>query len=195
MPTSYTMLLVPRFRAFDLAGDPLTGGKVYVYEAGTTSRKESFSSAALSSANTWPVVLDANGEADIWLAGPYKIVVTDADGVQQYSQDNLYGFGGAYVSMPVQDVDKMLAWGDVDGEVANSTLTLSAIEAAVNAFNTITMLNGGVVAAAAGDASVGVLDDKLQAGPGILKTVTTDGAGIKTVQISALSPLLAAVFS
>ena len=195
MPTSYTMLLVPRFRAFDLAGDPLTGGKVYVYEAGTTTLKASYTTSALSSANTNPVILDANGQADIWVAGPYKVVVTDSAGVQQYTQDNLYGFGGQYISMPTQDVDKVLAWGDVDGEVTNSTLTLAAIEAAVNVFNTITMLNGGVVAAAAGDTSAGVLDDKLQAGPGILKTVTTDGAGIKTVQISALSPLLAAVFS
>ena len=194
MPTSYTMLLVPRFRAFDLAGAPLTGGKVYVYEAGTTTAKTSYTTSALSSANTNPVILDANGQADIWVAGPYKVVVTDSAGVQQYTQDNLYGFGGSYASLPIQDDDKLIAWGDVDGALVNSSMTITAIETAVTAFNTITQLQGGVVAAASGDTSAGVLDDKLDAGIGLTKTISTDGNGAKTMTIGCtMDPRVAAM--
>lgn len=194
MAAPYTLLLAPKFRAFDLAGAPLSGGKVYIYEAGTTTAKSSYTTAQMAAANTWPVVLDSNGQADVWVSGPFKAVVTDADGVQLYTQDSLYGFGGIYTSMPDQDVDKLLAWGTADGTLINSDMTLTDIQAAVRAFNTVTMLSGGVVAAAAGDASAGVLDDKLLVSGEVTKSTSTDGSGVKRLTLNVNRPVGAVLY-
>lgn len=188
MAALYTLLLVPKFRALGLDGTPLAGGVVSIYEAGSTTPKTSYADADMASANPWPVVLDANGQAGIWVSGPYRIMVTDADGVQQYSADHLFGFGGSYASMPDQDPDKLIAWGTPDGTLINSNMSVADIEAAVRAFNTVTMLAGGLVAAAAGDASAGTLDDKLTVGPGLVKTVNTDGSGVKRLTVSLNDP-------
>lgn len=79
----------PRFRFFT-SGDtgvpvrPLVGGKVYTYEAGTTTPKITYKDAAGTIPNTNPVILNSRGEADIWLGtGAYKIEVRDSTDVQQ----------------------------------------------------------------------------------------------------------------
>lgn len=80
---------LPKFRFFTAGGTstpvrPLVGGKVYFYEAGTTTPKDTYTSSTGLVANTNPVILNARGEADIWLGdGSYKMVVTDADDVVQ----------------------------------------------------------------------------------------------------------------
>lgn len=76
-------LYVPVFRAFDDNGDPLAGGLVYTYEAGTNTPKATYTDATMTTPNSNPVVLDANGSAQIWTSGYYKINLTDANGVQQ----------------------------------------------------------------------------------------------------------------
>lgn len=81
-----------RFKASDYTTDgPLVGGLVYTYSAGTTTNKTSYSDPMGTISNTNPVVLDANGEADIYLDGLYKIVLTDATGAQLWSRDNIQG--------------------------------------------------------------------------------------------------------
>ena len=67
---------------FDDDGDPLSGGKLYFYEPGTTTAKDTYTTSALDTANTNPVVLDANGRAVIWLNTEYKYKVTNSSGVQ-----------------------------------------------------------------------------------------------------------------
>lgn len=89
---------LPKFRFFTAGGAgtpvrPLVGGKVYFYEAGTTTPKDTYTDASGLVTNANPVVLNARGEADIWLGlGAYKMVVTDADGAQQGGAvDNIEG--------------------------------------------------------------------------------------------------------
>lgn len=87
-----TMKLVyrPKFQAFNQNGFPLSGGKVYAYDAGTTTPRTTYSDSDLTVPNTWPVILDSQGQADIWPGeGTFKLVVTDANDVQLYTQDNL----------------------------------------------------------------------------------------------------------
>lgn len=63
-------------------GAPYAAAKAYFYETGTTTPKNTYSNAGLSSANTNPVVADADGRfGDIYLiAGRYKVVLaTSAD--------------------------------------------------------------------------------------------------------------------
>jgi len=78
----------PRFRAVDENGAALALGKVYCYAAGTTTPRPVYADRALTAAHPHPVVLDAAGEAVIYLgAGGYTIVLQDAEGVQQWSID------------------------------------------------------------------------------------------------------------
>lgn len=59
------------------------GGKVYTYAAGTTTPQATYTTAARTTPNANPVVLDSTGRASIYLdpALAYKFVATDADGV------------------------------------------------------------------------------------------------------------------
>lgn len=63
-------------------GAPYAAAKAYFYETGTTTPKNTYSNAGLTSANTNPVVADSDGRfGDIYLiAGRYKVVLaTSAD--------------------------------------------------------------------------------------------------------------------
>lgn len=84
-----SLLPPPKSRFFDAAGIPLVGGKVYTYIAGTTTLKNSYTDSTEGVVNANPVILDANGEANIWIDGLYKIKLTDAAGTQQWVVDNV----------------------------------------------------------------------------------------------------------
>ena len=65
---------------YDNVGNPLSGGKIYTYYAGTTTPLAIYSAADKSAYATNPVILDANGRAKVWAEGTYKFVVkTPAD--------------------------------------------------------------------------------------------------------------------
>jgi hypothetical protein len=78
------LLLGLKFHAVssDDGESPLVGGKVYAYVAGTSTLKDTYSNAALTAVNTNPVILNAKGEASIFLStGSYKFVLKDANDV------------------------------------------------------------------------------------------------------------------
>ena len=76
----------------DNNGDPLAGGKLYTYDAGTTTPKASYTDETEDTANANPIILDANGRANIWLgSGNYKLVLFTADDVLIQSVDNVAG--------------------------------------------------------------------------------------------------------
>jgi hypothetical protein len=63
-------------------GVPYAGAKIYYYETGTTTPKNTYSNAGLTSANTNPVVCDSNGVVPTvyLIAGRYKRTVTTSAG-------------------------------------------------------------------------------------------------------------------
>lgn len=77
------VLMTSPYAAFyDDNGNPLSGGKIYSYEAGTTTPKATYTDQGGLAANANPVVLDSAGRAAIWLdnSAGYKFVVkTSAD--------------------------------------------------------------------------------------------------------------------
>lgn len=85
-------LTLPKFIEFTSGGSPLAGGKVYFFEAGTSTPKDTFSDAAGASANANPVLLDSSGRATIFMNndGLYKVRVDDSDDVTVYEVDQ-YG--------------------------------------------------------------------------------------------------------
>ena len=63
-------------------GKPLAGGKVYTYEAHTTTPKETYTDAQGSAVNTNPVILDESGQANIYFGdGAYRVIIHDIDNV------------------------------------------------------------------------------------------------------------------
>ena len=79
-----------RFAADDDAGNPLVGGLLYTYASGTIDKKATYTSSTLGTANTNPVVLDARGEAQVWLgSGAYTMVLKTSAGSQVWSVDGI----------------------------------------------------------------------------------------------------------
>ena len=69
---------------------PIVGGKVYTYEAGTLTPKDTYTTAAGTVANPNPVILDARGETSVWLgSGAYDIVLKGADDALIWTQENV----------------------------------------------------------------------------------------------------------
>lgn len=95
----------PKFSLFTPNGNPAAGWKIYTYEPGTSSPKATYTDYTAGTANTNPVILDGNGNADIWWNGSYKVVVYDENDVLQYTVDN-YGEGEG---VSVQNPDNLLS--------------------------------------------------------------------------------------
>ena len=70
-------------------GVPLSGGKVYTYQAGTTTAAPTWSNSTKTATNTNPITLDIQGRAPVYAEGQYKFVVKDSDGVTVATFDNL----------------------------------------------------------------------------------------------------------
>ena len=83
----------PRFKAFyPGTGNPLSGGQLWTLQPGTSGTgflKATFTDSTGQVQNPNPVILDSNGEADVWLSGYTKLVLQDANGVQVWSRDNV----------------------------------------------------------------------------------------------------------
>ena len=81
MVRAVTPIPFVKARFFDRCGKPLAGGKVYTYEANTTTYKTTYKDPYGLTPNTNPIILDAAGEADIYLDGTYRIRITDRNDV------------------------------------------------------------------------------------------------------------------
>jgi hypothetical protein len=79
---------------FDDNGNPLSGGRLYTYDAGGTTPKATYSDAAGATANANPVVLDAAGRATVFLDGTtYRFDLKTSGDVLVRSTDNIQSFG------------------------------------------------------------------------------------------------------
>ncbi len=81
----------PKQQFIDANGDPYAGGKVYTYEAGTTTPLPTYTDQGGGTPNPNPVILDTAGRAAIWLTSgsSYKFVVTDANDVSVMTVDDI----------------------------------------------------------------------------------------------------------
>jgi hypothetical protein len=124
MPQSYVS---PRFSANDINGRPLVGGRLYTYINGTTTPQATYQDAAGGAANTNPVILNALGEAVVFLTEgvTYTFELRDADDVLMWTQNDILGTGEAlglpvYPTAPTSDVGSPIyitgmGWSNWDG--------------------------------------------------------------------------------
>lgn len=141
---------------FDANGNPLAGGKLYTYAAGTTTPLATYTDAGGGTPNTNPVILDSRGEANIWLGSAvYKFKLTTSTDVELWTVDNIAAYnydvlaalaasGGSSlvgfiqsgtgatartVQAKLRDVVSVKDFGAVGNGVADDT---TAIQAALN---------------------------------------------------------------
>jgi len=146
---------VPKIQFFDANGNPLAGGKLYSYDAGTTTPRPTYTNYGGATPNANPVILDSRGEANVWLdTSLYKFKLTSATDVEIWTVDNVGGAatlaqfaasgGSALVGFiqagtgavtrtaqaKMRDVVSVKDFGAVGDGVADDT---AAIHAAINA--------------------------------------------------------------
>jgi len=88
---------------FDNSGNPLTGGKLYSYAAGTTTPQATYTSASGATAHSNPIILDSAGRVatgEIWLtAGSnYKFVLQTSTSTLLATWDNITGINGTGIA-------------------------------------------------------------------------------------------------
>ena len=83
---------------FDNNGNPLAGGKIFSYLAGTTTNEATYTTSAGNIQHSNPIILDAAGRVpsgEIWLTFgiSYKFVVQDSANNLIGTFDNIKGIG------------------------------------------------------------------------------------------------------
>ncbi|MBL7545624.1 MAG: hypothetical protein JNL11_17525 [Bdellovibrionaceae bacterium] len=117
----------PKQQFFDDNGDPLVGGKLTTYAAGTLNPIVTYADKD-GTENPNPVILDAGGRATIYLQDgfSYKYVLTDADDVEIWTQDDISipvasGGGGGGGGGPLRAGIQSIGNGDDEVEITFST--------------------------------------------------------------------------
>lgn len=87
----------------DANGNPLSGGKIYVYLAGTSTPANTTSDKAGLIPNAWPIVLNTlgvNAQGAVWLTGgsAYKFVIMDSANNTLRTIDNVSGINDTTVT-------------------------------------------------------------------------------------------------
>jgi len=79
-----------KMQFFAASGIPLAGGLLYTYAAGTTTPSATYTDSSGGTANSNPIVLDARGEANVWLgAATYKFKLCDSTNTEIWTVDNI----------------------------------------------------------------------------------------------------------
>ena len=83
------------FQFLNTDGLPLNGGKIYTYQAGSSTPLTTYTDPDGLVANANPIILGTDGRPpnEIWLTYGYfyKFVLKDSDDVTIQTYDNLYG--------------------------------------------------------------------------------------------------------
>lgn len=123
-----TISPTPKLQFLDANGDPLSYGLLYTYIAGTTTSKTTYTTAAQTTANTNPILLDSRGQADVWLlAGEaYKFTLQNSSGVLQYTVDQITAAGtmstqnSNFVTITGGNISGVTITGPITGDVTGN---------------------------------------------------------------------------
>lgn len=157
-----SLVPMPKAQFFDNSGNPLAGGFVCTFAAGTTTPLVTYTDSTGGTPNSIPVVLDSAGRANIWLGtSPYKIVVYSAGGsnscppggssVLISSTDNVYTPGGTFSLASPPAIGNT-----VPNTGAFTTLSSTTLTATTATFSGTTTLSGnGVISSGLSSTATG----------------------------------------
>lgn len=145
------LLIPPRIQFFDNDGKPLVGGKVYTYQAGTTTPKVTYQDEAATVPNANPVKLDSiRGDALIRLVGSYKIDLYDqndvhipnwpVDNVTEYDVRDWSGLTATIAELNATNTSILSKNGDYTTLLSDRGKTILVDATAVSP-TTVTLLN------------------------------------------------------
>ena len=122
MPVNLSPVAGAAQQFFSNSGAPLTGGLLYTYAAGTTTPLATYTTAAGSTANSNPIVLNSAGRLDneVWLTSTltYKFVLKDSSGVTIATYDDIPGIG----SVSGLTSGSSILYGNGSGGFSNVTI-------------------------------------------------------------------------
>lgn len=106
----------------DSEGIPLVGGKIYTYQAGSSTPLDTYTDVNGTIANTNPIILGTDGRCpdEIWLTYgySYKFIIKDASDVTIQTLDNLYGIlQTAPASAPTIPAGCIILWSGASGSI------------------------------------------------------------------------------
>lgn len=138
------LLTPPILKFTDANGLPLAGGKLYSYQAGTTTPLATYTDQGGLTPNANPTILDANGECQIWISSSaYKFVLKDSSDVEQWTVDNVSTIdalsvttgklaNGSVTTVKIADLavttDKLEDLSVTEGKLADGAVTTDKIE-------------------------------------------------------------------
>lgn len=93
---------------FDNNGQPLSGGKIYTYAAGTTTPQAAYTSALGITPHSNPIILDSAGRVpggEIWLTDGlvYKFKIDTSADILIGTYDNITGVNSNFVNYTIQE--------------------------------------------------------------------------------------------
>ncbi len=111
---------LPKFQ-FNQGGAPLAGGKLFTYLSGTTTKLKTYTDYTGSTPNTNPIILDSNGQCDIWLiqGNAYTFALsppTDSDPPTNpyWTENGITGIGDVLATTGGQGLASGIAVGTGD---------------------------------------------------------------------------------
>src|SRR5574337_117533 len=115
MTVQLSPLAVQRF--VDNNGNALAGGQLYTYQAGTSTPQPTYTDSTGLTANTNPIVLNARGEANVWLTSgqAYKFALYDSLNNLIWTVDNIIDTGAALAANLASTSDMTLGVALVGG--------------------------------------------------------------------------------
>ncbi len=163
---------------FDNNGNPLAGGLIYTYAAGTTTPAATYTSSSGGTTNANPIVLDSAGRtpAQIWQpeGSSYKFVLQTSLGVTIKTDDNIFASYelakaiGVSVGLGAGSVNTNIALGDsaLDSNTTggfNTAVGFNALTANTDGFQNTAVGSGALDANTSGDYNTAVGYDALTA--------------------------------
>lgn len=172
----------PKQQIYGSDGNPLVGGKIYTYSAGTTTPLATFTDAGGLTANTNPIILNSLGQANIWLApsSSYKFSVYTSADVLLYTVDN--------IATPIDYLSLVtsLASPPPIGSTAPNTGAFTTLAATTGTITTVNSTTGNITTVNAATVTA--------TGTITAETLTFEGGGSLTkVPESAIKPITASV--
>ncbi len=132
------LLTEPKIQFLDNDGSPLSGGKLYSYEAGTSTPLATYTTKSAVTTNANPTILDSAGRASVFIGpGAYKFVLMTADDVSVWTQDNVSHLNtGSVTTVKIADA------AVTTPKIADASVTLVKLDSVLS--NTITKQVGTV---------------------------------------------------
>ncbi|MET3372027.1 hypothetical protein ABIC89_001068 [Variovorax boronicumulans] len=172
----------------DVNGDPLTGGTISVYLAGTSTPAATYNDrdGLPAHANSWPITLNTlglNSQGAVWLVGgqAYKFVIKDVNLVTMRTIDYVSGINDAFAAN-----DQWVVFGGTPTYVNATTFTLPGDQTQTFTFGTRvrTSNTGGIV--------TGTVVRAAYSAPNTTVTIIPDSgaldSGLSLVSVGLITP-------